>query len=257
MLTKLISALLLMSSVALAQPTATDRMVTVMGAIARPDAQPVGRAGSTLNKPATTQPFTANPTTNTIQSVGHGLTVGAIVRFRSTSPSPLSVMPVPLLAANDYYVVSATANGFSVSVLSGGATVDILSAGVGTHEWTSRVAMTPAEELRFVESLVHYRMAILYGWQVTETAVSGSAVPQTKLTLGGVDVTREQVAARVRGLGGRYTVTPADLGGQPATTADVAEWLLAAQREWLRAGKVAYRDPPAARNTADDDDLDP
>lgn len=60
--------------------------------------------------------------------VGHGLTAGAPVYFSTTG-----ALPTGLTAGTVYYVVSPTADSFSVAATVGGAAIETTGAGTGTH----------------------------------------------------------------------------------------------------------------------------
>lgn len=74
--------------------------------------------------------FTADHTTETFTSTGHGLENGVIVRVTTggTLPSGLS-------EGTDYYIINKTANTFQVSLTSGGSAVAIADNGSGTHKF--------------------------------------------------------------------------------------------------------------------------
>lgn len=77
--------------------------------------------------------FTADASTNTLTSSGHGLTNGELVNFLSDG-----TLPGGIGSFDDgyfYYVINATTNTFQISETEGGAAVDITSAGSGTHDW--------------------------------------------------------------------------------------------------------------------------
>lgn len=78
------------------------------------------------NRPS--QTFTVVAATDVITAVGHGLLNGDRVRVSSDT-----ALPAGLAAATDYYVISATADTFKLSLTDGGASVDITNTGTGTH----------------------------------------------------------------------------------------------------------------------------
>lgn len=59
---------------------------------------------------------------------GHGLANGDVVTFSTTGTLPTGLSP-----DTPYYVVSASANTFSVAATPGGAAIDTTGAGSGTH----------------------------------------------------------------------------------------------------------------------------
>lgn len=73
-------------------------------------------------------PIDVNTGTETITITGHGFTVGQKIRFRSTS-----VLPSPLIANTDYFIINTTANTFQVSLTSGGAAINLTTTGSGIH----------------------------------------------------------------------------------------------------------------------------
>lgn len=76
--------------------------------------------------------FTADATTDVITvGSGHGLTVGRIVRFTTTT-----TLPAGLSADTDYYVLTVTSATITVSAYPNGTAVDITDTGTGTHTAT-------------------------------------------------------------------------------------------------------------------------
>jgi hypothetical protein len=72
-----------------------------------------------------------NVTDNTFSIPNHGLADGDQVMVTTSN-----TVPVGLVAAKVYYVVSATANTFKVALTSGGSAIDITGDGTGTHTVT-------------------------------------------------------------------------------------------------------------------------
>ena len=74
--------------------------------------------------------FTAVAATNvcTYTNGAHGLIDGNILNLATTT-----TLPAPLTTTTDYYVISATATTFKLSLTSGGAEIDITDTGTGTH----------------------------------------------------------------------------------------------------------------------------
>ena len=73
---------------------------------------------------------------NVFTKIAHGLAVGNVVRFTSTT-----TLPAPLAINTDYFVISTdTADTFKVSdIAPGGASVVITNTGTGTHTFTAKV----------------------------------------------------------------------------------------------------------------------
>ncbi|MBD3675598.1 MAG: phage head-tail connector protein [Planctomycetaceae bacterium] len=72
-------------------------------------------------------PFTVNTGTDVITTPGYSPSNGTRVRFSTSG----GLLPSPLSALTDYYVVSASGTSWSVSLTEGGASVDITDAGGG------------------------------------------------------------------------------------------------------------------------------
>lgn len=75
-------------------------------------------------------PFTADPSTDTITCVGHGIpsdNVGVVLQG--------SNLPGGLTGGKFYYAINRTTDTFQVSTTSGGSAVDITSAGSGGTAW--------------------------------------------------------------------------------------------------------------------------
>lgn len=66
---------------------------------------------------------------DTLNATAHGLVDTNKVQFSTTD-----TLPAPLQANTDYFVVSATANTFKVSLTSGGSAINLSDDGTGTHE---------------------------------------------------------------------------------------------------------------------------
>lgn len=74
--------------------------------------------------------FTADETTDTLTSTGHGYSNGQLVFVTNEN----GALPAGLSAATDYYIIGVTANTFQLSLTSGGAAVNITDKGSGTHK---------------------------------------------------------------------------------------------------------------------------
>lgn len=72
--------------------------------------------------------------TETITIASHGFVNNDIVYFYNSTPANL---PGGLTEDTKYYIISATANTFQVSLTSGGSAVNITSGGTGTHTVSS------------------------------------------------------------------------------------------------------------------------
>lgn len=82
--------------------------------------------------------FTADHTTDTLTSNGHGLLDGDIVQLSNTGGAlPFELMPFSPPVQLTYYVVSATTNTFKVATTSGGTAVPFTDNGTGTHTFTA------------------------------------------------------------------------------------------------------------------------
>ena len=81
--------------------------------------------------------FTANPSTDVLTSVGHGMANGMCVSL-SHDQQP-ATLPGGLSTGTDYFVISATANTFQLSLTDGGAAVDITDSGTGIHTATEKL----------------------------------------------------------------------------------------------------------------------
>ena len=75
--------------------------------------------------------FTA-AVTDIITSAGHGLLNGTTVILTTTT-----TLPAGLSLSTTYYVISATADTFSLSATLGGSAINITDTGTGTHTWWS------------------------------------------------------------------------------------------------------------------------
>jgi hypothetical protein len=84
----------------------------------------------------TTQTGTAAAATDLITLTAHGLTNGDTIRFTSVGAA------TPLTTTDVYYVVSASANTFSVALTKGGTAVNITVD--GTVIWKEGIALTKA-----------------------------------------------------------------------------------------------------------------
>lgn len=84
----------------------------------------------------TTATGTAAASTNLITLTAHGLTDGDSIRFTDVGAA------TPLTTTDVYYVVSASANTFSVALTKGGSAVDITAD--GTVVWAEGAALTKA-----------------------------------------------------------------------------------------------------------------
>jgi len=74
--------------------------------------------------------FSADPTTNVISSIAHGLQNGDIVQFTTSD-----TLPDGLSLDTNYYVRDATVDTFKVSATPDGPEVDIIDEGTGTHTY--------------------------------------------------------------------------------------------------------------------------
>ncbi len=83
-----------------------------------------------------------NPGTNKITENSHGMSNGQPLRLTNSG----GALPAGLAENTDYYVISAGANDFELSLTKGGSAVDITAAaGGGTHTLTKF-----RDDLRFV-----------------------------------------------------------------------------------------------------------
>lgn len=92
--------------------------------------------------------FTAVAATDLLTSTAHGLAVGDIIQFSSSTTLPAGLEP-----NTDYFVIASglTADDFKVSTTLGGSAVDITSTGTGTHSWT--YAINDIEEITLMAAL--------------------------------------------------------------------------------------------------------
>lgn len=74
--------------------------------------------------------FTADDTTDTITSAGHGLSDDRAVRLFTDG-----VLPGGLSVGTTYYVINATADTFQLSATLGGSAIDITDTGTGAHSF--------------------------------------------------------------------------------------------------------------------------
>lgn len=72
--------------------------------------------------------FTANASTDTLTSAGHGLANGDPITLSTTG-----TLPAPLVEGVTYWVLSATDDTYQLSALPGGGAIDLTAAGSGTH----------------------------------------------------------------------------------------------------------------------------
>lgn len=87
--------------------------------------------------------FTANPATDVLTSVAHGMANGQIVTFENTGGQ----LPGGIQPDTNYYVVGVATDTFQIATVSGGSAVDISGTGTGTHRvrpdtdvyWTTRM----------------------------------------------------------------------------------------------------------------------
>lgn len=75
-----------------------------------------------------TKTFTADATANTGTSNGHGLLNGQKARVTTTG-----VLPAPLAAGTDYFLVGVNTNTWQFAATLGGAAIDLTTDGTGTH----------------------------------------------------------------------------------------------------------------------------
>ena len=73
-------------------------------------------------------PAAVNISTEVITINSHGFSNNDIVNFSSSG-----TLPSPLVSSTNYYIISATANTFQVSLSSGGSAENLSSQGTGTH----------------------------------------------------------------------------------------------------------------------------
>src|ERR1043166_5589118 len=136
--------------------TATVRMVNVLTG-----ANKIADASAEIGSQPT---FTTDPTTNTLNSPGHGLNNGEQVTLKSTGqlPGALSIQTL-------YYVINALADSLQLALALNGSPVDITSAGSGTH------------------SLLPGR--ITYEWQTADVDTPGTYLAQVDTVVGGKTLT--------------------------------------------------------------------
>ncbi len=75
--------------------------------------------------------FTVDVTANTIESVGHGLSVGNALTFTSTS-----ALPTPIQVGLIYWIVATTADDFQVATVPLYPAIDITTSGTGTSSYS-------------------------------------------------------------------------------------------------------------------------
>lgn len=80
--------------------------------------------------------FTVVAATDVFTSAAHGLAVGDVVEFKTTT-----TLPSGISASTTYYVITVpSVDTFKVSATKGGTTVNITDTGTGTHTWLKQGA---------------------------------------------------------------------------------------------------------------------
>ncbi len=103
--------------------------------------------------------FSADATTNLMTAAAHGVIDGSDMILRSSA-----TLPTGLSADTRYFVVSGSANSFSLSATKGGSAIDITGAGSGTHTATIGIPLTLRQALLLL--IGHYyqnRESVLVG----------------------------------------------------------------------------------------------
>jgi hypothetical protein len=118
--------------------------------------------------------FTADDTTDTITSAGHGLSDDRAVRLFTAG-----TLPGGLSLATTYYVVNSTLNTFQLSATLGGSAIDITGTGTGAHSFAGGslqavLATLPASIVGIIRLTNEF-----LPWNVCSTPTPNPISPQT------------------------------------------------------------------------------